>query len=133
MYVGIQNSDHSTVQHTLNRYLSFQPNLSQSHDKAAVTSVSEFATPSSFLSLSVVEAGVQRVKDEHQNYEPDSDSRGGLSPEEEFDILDEMEDELMMDDSGGSGKKGGLSRKSEREATVVEMMIVQPKSLQHCR
>ena len=94
--------------------------------------MSEFATPSSFLSLSVVEAGVQRVKDEHQNYEPDSDSRGGLSPEEEFDILDEMEDELMMDSSGGS-KKGGLSRKSEREATVVEMMIVQPKSLQHCR
>ena len=39
---------------------------SQGHDKAAVTSVSEFATPSSFLSLSVVEAGVQRVKDEHQ-------------------------------------------------------------------
>ena len=47
----------------------------------------------------------------------------------------------MMDDSGGGGgsgggKKGGGGlgcRKSEREATVVEMMIVQPKSLQHCR
>ena len=52
-----------------------------------MTSVSEFATPSSFLSLSVVEAGIQRVKDEHQNYE-DSDSRGACSPEEDYDILE---------------------------------------------
>ena len=83
--------------------------------------MSEFATPSSFLSLSVVDAGIQRVKDEHQNYE--DSNRGGS--EEEYDIL-EMEDELME-----NSKK--LNRKSEREATVVEMMIVQPKSLQHCR
>ena len=82
--------------------------------------MSEFATPSSFLSLSVVDAGIQRVRDEHQNYE---DSNRGS--EEEYDIL-EMEDELME-----NSKK--LNRKSEREATVVEMMIVQPKSLQHCR
>ena len=95
---------------------------SQGHEKAAVSSVSEFATPSSFLSLSVVDAGIQRVKDEHQNYE--DSNRGGS--EEEYDIL-EMEDELM---ENNSSKK---LRKSEREATVVEMMIVQPKSLQHCR
>ena len=35
----------------------------------------------------------------------------------------------MMDNS----KKGLRGKMGEREATVVEMMIVQPKSLQHCR
>ena len=91
---------------------------SQRLEKAAVVSVSEFATPSSFLSISVVDAGIQRVKDEHQNYE---DSNRGS--EEEYDIL-EMEDEFI------NNKK---LNKTEKEATVVELMIVQPKSLQHCR
>ena len=97
--------------------------LSQRDKNVGVISVSEFATPSAFLSMSVVSAGLEKVKDEHLNYE----DRPGNRSEDELDII-EMEELMESNNSRKSKAAGG-----KKEATVVEIIIVQPKSLQHCR
>merc|ERR1719282_746938 len=43
-------------------------------DKAKFVSVSEFATPSPFLSMAMLEAGVKRVSDKHTLDDSDDDS-----------------------------------------------------------
>ena len=71
-------------------------------------SVSEFATPSPFLSMAMLEAGVKKVTDKHTVGEDDSDSD---------------EDDEAVDDP----------QATSREATVINFFLVQPKSLQNCR
>ena len=69
-------------------------------------SVSEFATPSPFLSMAMMEAGVRKVADKLTLCEDDSD-----------------------DDSDSEADPQTTSR----EATVINFLLVQPKSLQECR
>ena len=73
------------------------------NDKVKFVSVSEFATPSPLLSMAMLEAGVKKVTDKH--------------------TLDDSDDEDDLDD---------LQAES-REATVINFLLVQPKSLQECR
>ena len=68
--------------------------------------MSEFATPSPFLSMAMIEAGVRRVSDKHTVGEDDSD--------------DDSEDEE-------------IDQTTSRDATVINFLLVQPKSLQECR
>ena len=69
--------------------------------------MSEFATPSPFLSMAMLEAGVRRVSEEkHTVGEDDSD--------------DDSEDEE-------------IDQTTSRDATVINFLLVQPKSLQECR
>ena len=76
-------------------------------DRARFVSVSEFATPSPFLSMAMLEAGVRRVADKHTLGEDD-------------DSDDDSEDEE-------------IDQTTSREATVISFLLVQPKSLQECR
>merc|ERR1719483_1971289 len=75
-------------------------------DKARFVSVSEFETPSPFLSMAMLEAGVKRVSDKHTLGEDDSE--------------DDSEDEE-------------IDQTTSREATVINFLLGQPKSLQECR
>ena len=71
--------------------------------QARFVSVSEFETPSPFLSMAMLEAGVKRVSDKHTLGEDDSE--------------DDSEDEE-------------IDQTTSREATVINFLLVQPKSLQ---
>ena len=71
-------------------------------------SASEFATPSAFLCMVVTEAGLRRVTNGHTLSDNDDDSDDEDSEDEE-DV------------------------NSSNEATVIDLVIVQPKSLQKCR
>ena len=73
------------------------------YPQARFVSVSEFATPSPFLSMAMLEAGVKRVSDKHTLGEDDSE--------------DDSEDEE-------------IDQTTSREATVINFLLVQPKSLQ---
>ena len=77
-----------------------------SHTK--VVSVSEFATPAAFLSMSVIEAGVKKVSELHALSKDDSG-----------------------DDSTDSEDEAAQVRK-QREATFIKFLLVQPKSIQEC-
>ena len=77
----------------------------QNADKVKFVSVSEFATPSPLLSMAMLEAGIKKVTDKHNTLDSDD------------------EDEEDLDD---------LQAES-REATVINFLLVQPKSLQECR
>lgn len=78
-------------------------------DGVRFVSVSEFATPSSFMSMALLEAGVRKVADKHTLGEDD-------------DSDDDEDDEIVEDPQATS-----------REATVINFLLVQPKSLQECR
>ena len=76
-------------------------------DRARFVSVSEFATPSPFISMAMLEAGVRKVADKHTLGEDD-------------DSDDDSEDEE-------------INQTTSKEATVISFLLVQPKSLQECR
>lgn len=64
--------------------------------------MSEFATPSAFLSMSVVSAGVEKITDEHQNYE---DRGGGAGNRSEDEMLEDMLDIEEMEELMNSSSK----------------------------
>ena len=76
-------------------------------------SVSEFATPSPFLSVAITEAGVRKVALRSQDED-----------EEDSDDDSDSETDSRLDDNNDTLK---------REATVINFMLVQPISLQECR
>ena len=78
--------------------------LEQSDKAVKFVSVSEFATPSPLLSMAMLEAGIKKVTDKHGT-------------------LDDSEDEDLDEDLEAESK----------EATVINFLLVQPKSLQECR
>lgn len=73
-----------------------------------VASISEFATPSAFLCISMLSAGLKMTRSRRTIDDMDDNSDYSFSEEEE-----EEGDDV--------------------EATVVEFMLVQPKSLQSCK
>ncbi len=80
-------------------------------EKVEFVSVSEFPTPSPFLSMAILDGGVKKVADKHAIGEDDSSDD------------DSEADEGIDDDESNNS----------REATVINFVLVQPKSLQECR
>ena len=75
--------------------------------------MSEFATPSPFLSVAITEAGVRKVALRSQDED-----------EDDSDDDSDSETDSRLDDNNDTLK---------REATVINFMLVQPISLQECR
>ena len=77
--------------------------LRESNEAIGVASVSCFATPSAFLSMSIIEARV-----------------GVEADDEEVDEIDEL-----LETKSRNAKP--------KEATIIDMVLVQPKTLQECK
>ena len=100
-----------------------------------IVSVSEFATPSPFLSMSILEAGIRkRADDPHtlSDVESDDDDNDGNDNDDE---KEDDSDEELLDGSVHDVRRSrrGRSKGEKREATAIKFLLVQPKSLQECR
>ena len=100
-----------------------------------IVSVSEFATPSPFLSMSILEAGIRkRADDPHtlSDVESDDDDNDGNDNDDE---KEDESDEELLDGSVHDVRRSrrGRSQGEKREATAIKFLLVQPKSLQECR
>ena len=117
--------------------------------------MSEFATPSAFLSMVVTSAGLRKMgqKEQARRRRLRGGSFGGVADSSEDDLTDS--DDLSSDGMSGEesddedeGDSGGRSRSpscppgdesvtalpsSSASTTVIDLVLVQPKSLQECR
>lgn len=102
-----------------------------------VVSVSEFATPSPFLSMSILEAGIRkRADDPHTLSDVESDNEDGDQHDNDEEKDSDESDNEMMDGSVHSARRSrgrGRPEGERREATSIKFLLVQPKSLQECR
>lgn len=78
----------------------------------SVVSVSEFATPSAFLSMAILEGGIKTVKETN------------LETEDPNSASDSDEDEA---------ERESRNQAVSKESTVIKFLLVQPKSLQECQ
>eukprot|EP00095_Tigriopus_kingsejongensis_P010690 maker-scaffold261_size233860-snap-gene-1.31 protein:Tk10690 transcript:maker-scaffold261_size233860-snap-gene-1.31-mRNA-1 annotation:"enhancer of mrna-decapping protein 4" len=79
----------------------------ETNGRMSCVSASEFATPAPFLSMSIINAGKRKITVDHTISDDEDDS-----DDEDFDDQNE---------------------KITKEATVIDLVLVQPKSLQTCR
>ena len=115
----------------------------ESPDKhVTIVSVSEFATPSPILSMSILEAGIRKraddphtlsdVESDNENSDEENDEDNDADKEDEYSV--DRDNDLLDDGSVHDARRSrGSSKIERREATAIKFLLVQPKSLQECR
>lgn len=111
----------------INRGLIYALHFVENGTKLNLGSISEFATPTPFLSLSISDVGVKKSQiDAHGNFKVISDSSDSDSESmsDDFDSSDE-EIDVVGGDSAGTKRKV--------DAIVVDFVAIQPKHVTNCR
>ena len=91
-----------------------------------VVSVSEFSTPTPFISLSISEAGKQQdllVSRKGRRKRADTEDTNGDTIDSSSDSEGDSADSCDSDDGG----------QSEPDSTSIKFLLVNPKSLQECK